>query len=165
MESETRKLIWQTMEEYSDMLSLGNVKILDIGTAGDKEKPSDRAKFFKGNEFKTMDFDERWQADYICDITNTSFPDNYWDLVICGQVLEHTWEWQRALKEICRITKKWAIIDTPFYYPEHPEPPSFADYFRFTSQGMKRGLEEAGFQKVEVRNIDNLLVTALAEKI
>ena len=164
MSSLTREIIWSTMEDYSYELQLLGARILDIGIAGDKARPSDRAKYFEGNDFKTMDADPKWGADYTCDITNMQFPDNSFDLIICGQVLEHVFDFQKALKEIYRVSRKYAIIDTPFFYPEHPEPPSFGDYWRFTSQGMQLLLEQAGFKKVKVRNLDDLLITALAEK-
>lgn len=159
-----RKRIFEVMAEYSlKLTSKYSLNILDVGIAGDP-KPSSNYKFFgKGNNFKTLDKLPFVEPDYVMDICETDFGDNEWDIVICSQTLEHIWDYKKALKEICRIAKKWAIIDIPFAYEWHPDP-SFDDYWRFTPSAFTKLLKEAGFSDVDVSKSDNLLTTALCKK-
>lgn len=41
------------------------------------------------------------------------FFDNSFDLVTCLEVLEHLENYEKALQEIKRVTKKWAILSVP----------------------------------------------------
>lgn len=164
MPSELRTKLNKELEGYAKQLQLRNAKILDVGIAGDKIKPSDRYPIFgRENVFKTLDILPQFNPDYVADICHTDFSDDYWDLVICCQTIEHIWDYKDAITEIFRVTKKYAIIDCPFMYPQHNEP-GFDDYWRFSASAIKRLAEEAGFQKVQAKNIDNLLTIALCQK-
>jgi len=54
------------------------------------------------------------------DIRKLPFPDSYFDLVICSEVLEHINEKKLAINEIIRILKpgKQLIVSVPRYLPE-----------------------------------------------
>ena len=54
------------------------------------------------------------------DIKNLPFQDNFFDLVICSEVLEHIPEDQVAMKEIIRILKpgQTLVVSVPRYFPE-----------------------------------------------
>jgi len=56
----------------------------------------------------------------VADITSLPFQDNYFDLVICSEVLEHIPDDQSAMKEIVRILKpgKTLVVSVPRYFPE-----------------------------------------------
>ena len=75
-------------------------------------------------------------------------PDNYFDIVISGQTLEHVayiWEW---IKELYRITKpdgKVCII-APSRGKRHHRP----DYWTIQPNGMRALLEYAGLRNIEV---------------
>ncbi len=88
-------------------------------------------------------------VDVVCDNSNLTFEDNYFDYLICNQVLEHTKEVNKAISEIKRVVKKdWFIlVSLPFLYPEHACP---WDYRRFT----RFGLEEI-FKDLEIISIKN----------
>jgi hypothetical protein len=49
------------------------------------------------------------------DITNITFPDNTFDLIICNHVLEHVPDDAKAMSELYRVLKPggWAIVQTP----------------------------------------------------
>jgi len=163
MPSELRTKIREQMEQYSNELKLSSrAKVLDVGIGGDKKKPSENFKYFPTKRFKTMDIDPQWRPDFVGDICETEFASDYWDLVILSQTLEHVWDYKKAVEEIYRITKKYAIIDMPFMYPYHPEP-GFDDFWRFSPTAIKNLLKDVGFQ-VKVELIDNLLTTALCQK-
>jgi len=56
----------------------------------------------------------------VADITSLPFQENYFDLVICSEVLEHIPDDQSAMKEIIRILKpgKTLVVSVPRYFPE-----------------------------------------------
>lgn len=49
------------------------------------------------------------------DITNITFPDNTFDIIICNHVLEHVPDDRKAMSELFRALKPggWAILQTP----------------------------------------------------
>ena len=49
------------------------------------------------------------------DVTKMTYPDNYFDVIICNHVLEHIRADQKAMKEMYRVLKPggWAILNTP----------------------------------------------------
>ncbi len=49
----------------------------------------------------------------VRDIYNSGYPDKSFDLVLSAEVLEHLEDPEKALKEINRMTSKWAIISVP----------------------------------------------------
>ena len=51
-----------------------------------------------------------------CSLTKLPFDDNYFDLSICSEVLEHIlpMEYERACQEIERVTRKWLIVTVPY---------------------------------------------------
>jgi len=55
------------------------------------------------------------------DVHHLPFLDNYFDRIICSEVIEHVWEDTRVLKEMARILKpKGRIaITTPTYFTEY----------------------------------------------
>lgn len=167
MPSELRQRIREQMQVYAGQLQISNkANILDVGTAGDKERPSENFKYFPSNNFKTLDIDIQWHPDYVGDICKTDFRDNYWDLIILSQTIEHIWDFRAAFSEIYRILKVGghAIIDSPFQYPHHPED-SFADYWRFSPQALDRLLVEAKLKPITVKLIDGILTTSLCKKV
>ena len=47
-------------------------------------------------------------------ITNIPYPDNHFDLVVCFQVLEHVEDYNKAIKELFRVSKKYVLLSTDF---------------------------------------------------
>lgn len=163
--------VW--LEKFAMELNLQGKKILEIGIGGD-EKPSGSYKIFgKGNKWTTMDINPKWEPDMIDDICDCGIADNEFDLVIMTQTLEHIWDYKKALSEIYRITKKYAIVDCPFAVEFHVEEVrrekdwrNWDDYWRFTPATLNRLLKEAGFKKVDLlfKPLLPLLTVALCEK-
>jgi len=67
---------------------------------------------------------------------------------VCAEVLEHVTYPPKMLANIRRILKPgaWLIVTTPFAFPIHAFPD---DYWRFTPNGLRLLLEDAGFVEVE----------------
>lgn len=77
--------------------------------------------------------------------SKTTLPNNYCDIVLSNQVLEHVDTPQGYLQETLRILKPGgsAIISTHGYWFYHPTP---NDYWRWTSAGLRKTIEVAGFK-------------------
>lgn len=88
--------------------------VLEIGVGN--KTVSDYLKKI-GLEVVTCDFDKPLKPDVVADIRNLPFEKNSFDLVLCAEVLEHIQfaDFQKALMEIHRVTKKWAIITLPHF--------------------------------------------------
>lgn len=56
----------------------------------------------------------------VSDIHCLPFEDNYFDLVICSEVLEHIDDHQKAISELIRVLKpgKDLVVSVPRYFPE-----------------------------------------------
>jgi ubiquinone/menaquinone biosynthesis C-methylase UbiE len=67
-----------------------------------------------------LDIDESLSPDVLGEVTDMPFMSNSFDLVVCFQVLEHIPfnDFDRALSEIARVTKRKAIISLPYAYHE-----------------------------------------------
>ena len=76
------------------------------------------------------------------------------DIVLSTQVLEHVEEPTLYLSEANRVLRKdgLLILSTHGYWIFHPSP---NDYWRWTSQGLRRIIEERGFEVVSFRGIMN----------
>jgi len=162
MSSQLRSILNSFLEGVAIKLDLQEKNILEIGIAGD-DKPSGSYKFFgKGNEWTTMDINEKWLPGVVGDITDAPFEDNTFDLIIMTQVLEHIWDFRRALSELFRISKDYVIVDVPFMYPFHQDDmrqttwDNWDDYWRFTPSAFKKLLLEAGFKDVKILYNDAL---------
>ena len=59
-------------------------------------------------------------ATMVADITGLPFPDNFFDMVICSEVLEHIPDQHSAIKEMIRVLRPGGdlIVSVPRYLPE-----------------------------------------------
>ena len=80
------------------------------------------------------------------------------DHVVLTQVLEHVPEPARVLAELHRVLKPGGTLwlTAPFFYAEHERP---YDFFRYTQFGLRRLLESAGFEVLEVEWMEGYLGT------
>lgn len=96
-------------------------------------------EFFNKSKVQTLDIDKNSNANYIADLcqNNSSvIPENFFDIVVCTEVLEHTLNPFEAVKEIYRILKPNGIacISVPFNLRIHGPLP---DCWRFTEHGLR----------------------------
>jgi ubiquinone/menaquinone biosynthesis C-methylase UbiE len=96
-------------------------------------------EFFKKSNIHTLDIDINSNANYIADLCQNNskiIPDNFFDIVICTEVLEHTLNPFEAVKEIYRILKPngMACVSVPFNFRIHGPLP---DCWRFTEHGLR----------------------------
>lgn len=89
--------------------------------------------------------------DVNCDLAqDLPFADATFDTVILSDVLEHIPEPMHLLREISRLLSKngTLIMNVPFFYWLHEEP---NDYYRYTEFALRRLVETAGLQLIELR--------------
>lgn len=86
------------------------------------------------------------QAEHFIDFdSKTTLADNYADIVLSNQVLEHVDSPSGYLQEALRILKPGGslILTTHGYWFYHPTP---NDYWRWTSAGLRKIVEAEGFK-------------------
>lgn len=83
-----------------------------------------------------------------------------YQVVICSQVLEHTFDPDQLLAEAFRVLQAggYLLLTIPFFWPEHEQP---FDSQRFTSYGLTYRLEQAGFELCSLRRTNPGLPTLL----
>ena len=56
----------------------------------------------------------------VADVKNLPFKDNYFDVVICAEVMEHIPEDRLAVREVIRVLKpgNTLVVSVPRYFPE-----------------------------------------------
>jgi len=124
-----------------------DIKVLNIGSGGDLE---DLVKMnFK--DVYSIDIDEKRSPNQILDICDDNFNEKIKikpSLICCFEVLEHTKDPRRAIKNIYQILNKddYFLVSVPFNFHIHDEP---NDFFRFTHYGLKMLFSD--FAKVEIK--------------
>lgn len=86
--------------------------ILEIGVGCDLLK-----KFLRDAiSYKTLDCNKLLKPDIVGDVLKLPLKDNTFGLVVCFQTLEHLpfSEFERALKEIARVSRKDVLISLPY---------------------------------------------------
>jgi SAM-dependent methyltransferase len=90
------------------------------------------------------------EPDYVCDLAEIPVEGDRFDHVLLTQVLEHLPDPATVLTELHRVLAPGGTLwlTAPLFYAEHEKP---YDFFRYTQFGLRRLLEDTGF---EVREID-----------
>jgi ubiquinone/menaquinone biosynthesis C-methylase UbiE len=127
-----------------------NKKILEIGS-GKKVKgkyPYSVAHFFnKNNEVVMSDINPDF-GHRVIDATKMNFREEF-DMIICLNVLEHVYNFEKAIGNIHRALKKdgEVAVFVPFAYPLHDEP---YDFYRFSEHSLRKMFSE--FREVKIRH-------------
>lgn len=89
-------------------------------------------------------------ADCFYDGKRIPYADEYFDSVLCSQVLEHVFNPEEFLSEIRRVLRPGGklLLTVPFVWDEHEQP---ADFGRYSSFGIRALLERHGFSVEELR--------------
>lgn len=135
--------------------SISKGSLLYVSTAGDPVG-GEYTALFPNFEIMTADSDPAWNPDIVVDITNTNFDDSSWDVVLISNVIEHVPNLQLLTSELTRVIKQngFLLIDCPWNYPYHAEPPSFGDYWRISLDGFDH-LFGNNFQSILIEQTEN----------
>lgn len=149
----------QQLEEWLKTIEVKGGKVLDIG-GSQNPLSSKRLKTFEPEEYKILDLEVphecKKKPDIIGDLNKTGWEGdvtfNYFDVAFCLEVSEYWWNPFQALKSINGFLKKDGLLylSTHFIYMLHP--PKGADFLRYTPDGIKKILKEAGFIILEHRH-------------
>lgn len=109
--------------------------MLDVGA---KDSPY-KHLFNKGQYFST-DIKYNENLSFVAGLMALPIKSNSLDLVVCTEVLEHVNNPQLVVKQLFNVLRRNGIliVTVPSIYRFHPDP---VDYWRFTSQGIKKLLE------------------------
>jgi SAM-dependent methyltransferase len=123
------------------------IKVLNIGSGGELE---DLIKKTFRNVY-SIDIDKKRSPDQLLDVCDIDFQDKIKikpSLVCCFEVLEHTKNPNKAIKNIYNILDKddYFLASVPFNFHIHDEP---NDFFRFTYFGLKMLFND--FSKVTIK--------------
>lgn len=121
-------------------------RILDAGAGSVKYK-----KFFPDCVYKTQDFKQYGEIDYVSDIVDIPVEENSFDTVICTEVLEHLPRPDLAIKEFSRILKNGGnlYLTAPFMSGIHQAPYHF--YSGFSEFWYLKFLKEYGLKEIDIK--------------
>ncbi len=123
-------------------------RVLDIGS---KNRRYD--KIIKAEEIVAIDLEENRELNVLYgDIEKgLNYPDANFDSILCLEVVEYLYDFNKAAKEMFRLLKpgRTAIISIPFLRNEHD------DNFRPTRKFAEKIFQEAGFSFVEIKTFGN----------
>jgi SAM-dependent methyltransferase len=124
-------------------------RLIDLGCG---DSPFRDVLLTRVTAYDSLDlFPEGRGLTYVADIQDmAAVPDNAYDTALCLEVLEHVPDPFRAAREIARILAPGGvlIVSVPHLSRLHAEP---HDYFRYTRYGLRRVLEQAGLEVIELR--------------
>lgn len=126
--------------------------LLDFG-CGSKPYQS----LFNVKEYIGLDYEnpghphENEQIDVFYDGENIPFDNQFFDCILCTEVIEHVFNPEIVLSELNRVLKPGGklLITCPFAWNEHEVPHDYARYSRFALEYLleKNGFEMVSFSK------------------
>jgi len=104
----------------------------------------------------------KWQM-LTGDVHSLPFADNCFDRIICAEVVEHTWEDTRVLKELARILKPRGriAITTPTYFTEYAYDKLSPLYFTNPGGHIRKFLPKELAEKIKMTGL-NIYATRFA---
>ena len=124
------------------------MRVLEIGPDGFPSSYRNLVQV-ENLQWDTLDIYESPKLTYSkSPLYNFDIPDNTYDVVLSGQVIEHVARIWRWMPEVARVTKPGGLVITlnPVSWPYHEAP---IDCWRIYPEGMKALSEDAGLQIVE----------------
>jgi SAM-dependent methyltransferase len=123
-------------------------RVLDLGAGYGTYRP---ALTQRGTSYVGLDIQPKLGTiDLLADGRSLPLASNQFDTVFCSQVLEHTPEPWRLIREAHRVLAPGGVFiaSAPHLSYIHAAP---EDYYRYTNYGLAFLLSQAGFGRVEVQ--------------
>jgi SAM-dependent methyltransferase len=151
----TRAALNQSVDRYVR----ASGEVLDLGGfPGATYRP-----LLKGNGGTIVTVDGRAGAgaDVIANLESDRLPfdDGRFDVVLAFNLLEHLYHPEHAIGEAHRVLRENGrfFVFVPFLLGYHPDP---EDFFRYSASCLRRKLQDAGFQDVEVAAVGGRFASA-----
>ncbi len=150
--NETRrgKTIARTLFNLEIARQVKNVGGVVVDLGGGKSPSYERFWHINPEKFIRVDINERSEPDIVADLNKPlPFSDNFADAIFLFSVIYILKNPADVLKEINRILKPGGqfFLTAPFVFNEAREPD---DYWRFTSMGLKKLIEDSGFKEYSI---------------
>jgi len=140
------------------------IRVLEIGPNGSPSTYRQMVPYRTGVQWDTLDIDDRPHWTYSNSPPyDFPIPDDTYDIVLSGQVIEHVAKIWRWMPELARVTIHGGlvIIINPTSWPYHESP---IDCWRIYPEGMKALCEDAGLT-VEISLCESLELPNFGESI
>jgi SAM-dependent methyltransferase len=137
-----RRILMGSLQRWADSLP-ADAEVLEVGAAHYDHQPYFRTKLV------CFDADESQNPDIVGDAHAMPMEDGRFDAALAISVLEHVDDPYQVVREMYRVLKPGARVFAwiPFYFGVHGFP---EDVSRFTTHGMTRLFELAGFDVTRV---------------
>jgi SAM-dependent methyltransferase len=137
-------------------LPANNVKrVLDYGCGGMPYRPLIEERW-PGISYDGADLSRNTMANVLISEDGTvSAQNDSYDLIVSTQVLEHVTSPPLYLREAKRLLRTGGhlLLSTHGYWMYHPDP---TDYWRWTGEGLRKLITEAGFVVQDTLGVGNL---------
>jgi SAM-dependent methyltransferase len=158
-----REPILALMQEAAERLPSGS-RVLDAGAGNAPYRELFTHCRYVSSDWSQSPHEGAGQVDVVASLDALPMGDGSFDAVLNTQVLEHVADPPRVAAELFRVLAPGGrlFMTVPLVWPLHEEP---YDFWRFTSHGLRRTLEGAGFrmERLEQRGgYFNALATLLA---
>ena len=132
---------------------------IDVGGKNKRKKGNFQLSKYIDNPI-CVNLNPAVEPDYLCDARNMPFDNDYADIVICSEMLEHVDGVDDVLREIHRVLKPdgRVYICVPFSMHIHSAP---YDYGRYTASFWERHLIKFGFDVLELEEQGGYWATKL----
>jgi len=151
-------LLYRKIKENPNYL-FGN--LLDAGCGGVNRY----CGLFPGvKNVTTLDINKKNHPDIVASVEDIPVQDNFYDSIICTQVIGDIADPCKVIKEFSRILKIGGaiLLSESFMNEMHNEP---LDYWRFTKYGMRYLFESNGFEIVKIEQIGGFFAVVAQNKI
>ena len=105
MDRITRKFIDDFQNFFPGALS--NKKILDVGS---KNVNGTAREYFNNCEYVGVDIEEGDGVDIVGHLVDVSVPEDFFDIVICFNTIEHDKRWRETLRACCKKVVKGGLF-------------------------------------------------------
>jgi ubiquinone/menaquinone biosynthesis C-methylase UbiE len=114
----------------------------------------------RATKYISSDISPTENTDVICDAQDMIFLDGEADLIAAFEVMEHIPDTNMFLSEVNRVLRPggYIVISVPFLYGKH----DFQDFYRWTSQGLERVINENGMNVLLMKNRGGVFLTIVS---
>ncbi len=147
------KTIARTLFNLEISKHIKNVGGVMVDLGGGKNPSYERFWQIRPEKFIRVDINEKAEPDVLANLNNPlPFEDNFADTIFLLSVIYILEDPVKTLREINRMLKPGGklFMTSPFIFNEAKEP---SDYWRFTSEGLEKILNEAGFSEYIIKAV------------